>query len=125
MDLTTYTDGLVPVLEEFIKDHRPKLPGAAESPYLFITQYGRPYSVHSLAIEIREIVAVHTGRRIYPHLIRSIVATTLLKRGVSFKTVSVLLGDTLKVTMDAYDSTTKEEHFSDALDEMKKILPPR
>ena len=44
VDLTDYCPELLPLLDEFLTTYRPRLPGAATSPFLFLTQTGRPFS---------------------------------------------------------------------------------
>src|SRR4030095_8605853 len=44
IDLSADTKNLVPVLEEWLREYRPRLRGAQDSPFLFLTQYGRPFS---------------------------------------------------------------------------------
>jgi integrase len=114
INLTTDTDGLIPVLEEFLATHRPRLPGAATSPFLFLTHRGHPFSMRALGTELSGTVAMYTGQRFYPHLIRSIWATEYLERTQDFTTAAVLLGDTLKVVMDTYYDVVNKDHHAKA-----------
>src|SRR5262249_57675594 len=62
---------LVPHLEEFLACYRPILPQASASPFLFLTQRGRPYAQYALYSELAVPVWQRTGKRFYPHLIRT------------------------------------------------------
>ena len=53
LNLSQDTDGLVPVLEEWLREYRPRLPGAQASPFLFLTQYGRPFTEQALRAELK------------------------------------------------------------------------
>jgi integrase len=111
VNLTEYAPEFVSLLEEFLTVHRPRLPGATTSPFLFLTNHGGPFSQQTLRVELAETVAMRTGQRFYPHLIRSIWATEYLEQTQDFTTAAVLLGDTLKVVMQTYyDVVTRDHH---------------
>jgi hypothetical protein len=96
VNLAEETDGLVPVLEEFLRDHRPRLPGAATSPYLFLTMHGRAFTAQTLHKELADTVFMRTGQRFYPHLIRTTLTTEYLERAHdsdAFGTLAIMLGD--------------------------------
>ena len=48
VDLTEYCPELLPLIEEFRREHRPRLPNHATSPYLFLTYRGSPFTQRSL-----------------------------------------------------------------------------
>ena len=112
VDLTDYCPDFIPVLEEFLTVHRPRLPGSAPTGLLFLTQYGTPYTVHGLGSELTDAVAMRTGQRFYPHLIRTIWATEYLDdHPGDFAAVAEMLGDTLAVVMKTYyDIDKKAQH---------------
>jgi integrase len=114
VDLTDYCPDFIPVLEEFLGTRRPKLPGAAESKFLFLTHLGRPFTSGHLGVELRFAVGTRTGKRFYPHLIRSIWATEYLERTQDFTTASVLLGDTLREVMKTYYDVVNKDHHAKA-----------
>ena len=114
LDLSADTDGLVPVLEEFLRDYRPRLPNATTSPFLFLMQSGKPYERHSLYQELSRVVAMRTGQRFYPHLIRSIWATAYLEKYQDFTTAAVLLGDTVGTVMKTYYDVVNKDHHAKA-----------
>jgi hypothetical protein len=111
VDLTDYCPDFLPVLEEFLTVHRPRLPGTTPTGLLFMTQYGTPYTVHGLRNELTDAVAMRTGQRFYPHLIRTIWATEFLEKTQDFTTAATMLGDTLAVVMMTYyDIVHKDQH---------------
>ena len=68
------------LLEEWLAVHRPKLPNAADSRFVFLTMYGKPHIGKTLHADLSSAVAMRTGKRFYPHLIRSIWATEYLEQ---------------------------------------------
>jgi hypothetical protein len=120
VNLTDDTTGLVPVLEEFLDVYRPLLPGAQQSPFLFLTRVGKPFSAGALGVQLKTAVAMRTGIRFYPHLVRSIWATTAIAKKAEPATIAVALGDTVQTVMSTYydvdtkDQRTKAKAFLDA-----------
>jgi hypothetical protein len=111
VNLTTYCPEWLPLLEEFLQVHRPKLPNAATSRFLFLGQHGIPYSTKTLHMDLSEVVAMRTGQRFYPHLIRTIWATEYLEKTQDFATAATMLGDTLGTVMKTYyDIVNKDQH---------------
>jgi site-specific recombinase XerC len=111
VNLTTYCPEWLPLLEEFLQVHRPKLPNAATSRFLFLGQHGIPYSTKTLHMDLSEVVAMRTGQRFYPHLIRTIWATEYLDKTQDFATAATMLGDTLGTVMKTYyDIVNKDQH---------------
>jgi hypothetical protein len=111
VDLTEYCPEFLPLLEEFLQVHRPKLPNAATSRFVFLGQHGIPYSTKTLHMDLSEVVAMRTGQRFYPHLIRTIWATEYLEKTQDFATAATMLGDTLGTVMKAYyDIVNKNQH---------------
>jgi hypothetical protein len=102
VNLSEYAPELVELIEEFFRVHRPRVPGAATSPYIFLTQSGRPHSMRSLWHELAYDVRQRTGKRFYPHLVRSVWATEYLTATQDYATAATMLGDTLAVVMKTY-----------------------
>ena len=65
VNLTEYRPEFVPILEEWLQVHRPRLPGAVTSPFLFLTQSGRPFTGLGLRQELSYAVSMHTGQRFF------------------------------------------------------------
>ena len=69
VNLSTYRPEFIPILEEWLTVHRPKLPNATTSPFVFLTQRGNPHIQKTLHLDLSEAVAMRTGKRFYPHLV--------------------------------------------------------
>jgi integrase len=115
-------DTLIPTLEAFLTDYRPLLPNAKTSPYLFLTCRGNPYSSRTLGVEITSAMERRAGTRVNPHVIRDIVATTLLKQTKDYDMVAALLGNTVAMVMKHYAHLIPEEQIALATSELGKIL---
>ena len=112
------------MLEEFLRVYRPRLPGAATSPFLFLTQYGTPYTQRSLHTELSGAVAMRTGQRFYPHLIRTIWATEYLTADEKpdWITAAVMLGDKVATVMARYHDLVDQAHHPKAKAFLDKAL---
>jgi site-specific recombinase XerC len=111
VDLTDYCPDFLPWLEEWLTVHRPKLPNAATSRLVFLTQHGKPHSQKSLHVDLSEAVGMYTGQRFYPHLVRSIWATEYLEKTQDFTVAATMLGDTIGTVMKTYyDIVAKDQH---------------
>jgi hypothetical protein len=111
LDLSEYCPDLILALQEFLQVYRPRIPGAATSPLLFLTKHGNPFAQDTLHDEIASAVAMRTGQRFYPHLIRTIWATEYLEKTQDFTTAATMLGDALGTVMRTYyDVVNKNQH---------------
>jgi hypothetical protein len=116
VNLSEDTDGLVPVIEEWMTVHRPKLPPPVADAVnlLFLTQSGRPFTDDSLSQEIKDAVTMRTGKRFFPHMIRTVWATEYLTAPEThgdYQTAATMLGDTLQVVIKTYyDVVNKDQH---------------
>jgi hypothetical protein len=122
VDLTDYCPEWLPLLEEFLQVHRPKLPNAATSRFLFLGQHGIPYSPKTLHMDLSEVVAMRTGQRFYPHLIRTIWATEHLEDTQDFTVVATMLGDTLGTVMKTYYDIVHKDQHAKAKDFLRRAL---
>jgi hypothetical protein len=122
VDLTEHFADFLPVLDEFLRVHRPRLPNAATSPFCFLTYQGRPYTIHSLYKELSTAVAMRTGQRFYPHLIRTIWATEYLEKTQDYAGAAVMLGDTLPVVMKTYYDIIHKDYHARAAAFLSTVL---
>jgi hypothetical protein len=90
---------------------RSRLPNADTSPYLFLTRGGKPYSGPSIRKELFMIVFQRTGKRFYPHLIRTIWSTEMIRRGLGVDGVAALLNNTPATVWGAYHDLLISEHY--------------
>jgi hypothetical protein len=125
VDLTAYRPEFIPILEEYLTVHRPKLPNADTSRFVFLTQRGNPHIEKTLHLNLSEAVGMHTGQRFYPHLIRTIWATEFLEKKQDFTTAASLLGDTLGTVMRTYYDVVHKEQFPKASAFLDEKLKPK
>jgi hypothetical protein len=114
MDLTKNATDFIPVLEEFLQVYRPRLPNPTGSPLLFLSHRGKPFSAQTLGPELSRTVAMRTGQRFYPHLIRTIWATEYLEATQDFTGAAVMLGDTIGVVMRTYHDVVTQDYHAKA-----------
>jgi hypothetical protein len=114
INLTEHCAEFIPLLEEYRREYRPRFPGATASPFVFLTQVGRPFSANSLGHGLSHAVFRLTGKRFYPHLVRSLFATEYLEDTQNYAGAATMLGDTLKVVMDTYYKINTEQQQAKA-----------
>lgn len=110
----------VPILQELAQELRTHLNGRGAG-YLFETNRHLPYSSR----RIQQIVKATAERakikkRVYPHLLRHSVATTLLERGMPIDQIQKFLGHSKLETTQVYAESTTEmikESYRRALSE--------
>jgi integrase len=102
-------DNLIAVLEEFLKDYRPRIPNTTPDGPVFLTQLGTPYDAGTLRKEIATIVARYTAHlpggsvRFHPHMIRTIWGSEYLEEHPGdFAAVAEALGNTIAVVIKTY-----------------------
>ena len=114
LNLSTYRPEFIPVLEEFLTVHRPKLPNATTSPFVFLTQRGKPHISKTLHGDLSDAVAMRTGKRFYPHIVRTMWATEYLKDTQDFQTAATMLGDQLRTVIATYYDVIHKEQIPKA-----------
>jgi len=113
---------LLALFEEWLTVHRPKLPGAATSPYIFLTHTGRPHTQGSLRHALGYDVYQRTGIRWFPHMIRTTWATTYLDEEADYDVAAEALGDKPETVMQTYRKSTREVLQAKALAFYKKTF---
>lgn len=114
VDISAHFPELVPWLEEWRTVHRPKLPNAATSRLVFLSQQGKPHSEKSIHTDLSEAVGRYTGQRFYPHLIRTIWATEHLGAQGEIGTAAKMLGNTVGTIMKTYYDVLDKDHHAKA-----------
>lgn len=124
LNLSTYRPEFIPVLEDFLTGYRPRLPGAQTSPFVFLTHRGRPFNEQSLREELMLAVGMRTGKRFYPHLVRTIWATEYLTStpAPDWTTAAVMLGDKVSTVMARYHDLEDSAHHPKASDFLSRVL---
>jgi integrase/recombinase XerD len=110
----------VPILPELAQELRTYL-GDRTVGYLFETIRHQPYSSRRIQQIVKEIAQrAKIKKRVYPHLLRHSVATTLLERGMPIDQIQKFLGHSKLETTQVYAESTTEmirESYRKALSE--------
>jgi hypothetical protein len=94
---------LVPHLEEYLRDFRPNIPNADRDPHLFLGQNGTPLSRHSIWDRFASTVYAYLGKRLYPHLLRTLWTDAyLLASDGDIDTAAYMLNDKPETVLQHY-----------------------
>lgn len=109
-------DDFIPTLEEFLNVYRRKLPNGqpGESPFLFLTCHGMPFSPRAIYEEVNVAVHMLTGVLFHPHMIRDIAATAILEREPNYDLVAALLGNTVQTVIKHYAHLKPQKLLAEA-----------
>jgi integrase/recombinase XerD len=98
----------VPILSELAQELRTHL-GQRTVGYLFETNRATCYSPQRIQYMVKETAAqAQITKRVYPHLLRHSVATTLLERGMPIEQIQKLLGHSKLETTQLYAESSTE-----------------
>jgi integrase/recombinase XerD len=98
----------VPILPELAQELR-IYTGNRQRGYLFETMHASRYSPRRIQQIVKETAAeAKIEKRVYPHLLRHSVATTLLARGMPLEHIQKFLGHTKLETTQMYAESTPE-----------------
>ncbi len=98
----------VPILPQLAQELRTHL-GHRTTGYLFETVHHTQYSPRRIQQIIKETAAdAHITKRVYPHLLRHSVATTLLERGMPIEQIQKFLGHAKLETTQIYAESSAE-----------------
>jgi integrase/recombinase XerD len=98
----------VPILPQLAQELRTHL-GNRTTGYLFETVQNTQYSPRRIQQIIKETgAAAHITKRVYPHLLRHSVATTLLERGMPIEQIQKFLGHAKLETTQIYAESSAE-----------------
>jgi integrase/recombinase XerD len=98
----------VPILPQLAQELRTHL-GNRTTGYLFETVQNTQYSPRRIQQIIKETAAdADITKRVYPHLLRHSVATTLLERGMPIEQIQKFLGHTKLETTQIYAESSAE-----------------
>jgi len=122
LDLTALFPELIPDLERFVREYRPRLPHADTAPQVFLTRHGRPFRDGSLKSELAACVFKYTEQPFYPHRIRTIWATEFIARTGDFSTAAYMLGDTVEVVFREYQELLDTVHQQKASQVLAGLL---
>ena len=96
-------------IREYLNKGRPALLGNSQSPYLFLTRNGKPFTRQGFWKLIKEY-ALSAGiqKNISPHTLRHSFASHLLERGADLRSVQMMLGHVDISTTQIYTQVTTE-----------------
>ncbi len=98
----------VPILPELAQELRTHL-GDRANGHLFETIHSTPYSPRRIQQIIKETAdEAKITKRVYPHLLRHSVATTLLERGMPLEQIQKFLGHSKLETTQIYAESSPE-----------------
>jgi integrase/recombinase XerD len=110
----------VPILPELAQEIRTHL-GDRATGYIFETNRNMRYSTRRIQQIVKEIAEkAKIKKRVYPHLLRHSVATSLLERGMPIEQIQKFLGHAKLETTQVYAESTTEmirESYQRALSE--------
>jgi len=113
---------LIPQLETFLQNHRPKLLKGGLYQQVFLSQRGRPFTEFSVRDQLKTIVYAYTGKRFYPHLIRTIWATQYIAATGDFTTAAHMLNDRVDTVIKRYQEILGRDHVRKARAFLANIL---
>jgi integrase len=110
---------LIPLLEEYLAVHRPRLLGGKNPGTLFVNDDGEAIDYQIMTYHISEIVLKHSGRRMTPHLFRDAFAYAYLaEHPEDFLTLSKILWHAnVKYTLSVYGRNFDESNGARRVDE--------
>ena len=110
---------LIPLLEEYLTVHRPRLVAKEDPGTLFVNADGCEIDYQIMTYHISEIVLKHAGRRMTPHLFRNAFAYAYLDaHSEDFLTLSkILWHKTIQYTLSVYGKTFDESNGVRRVDE--------
>ncbi len=94
-------------LKRYLQEMRPKLLKGNESPYLFLSNRGRPLTRQRLWQAIKHYGNL-AGLQLHPHVLRHSFATHLLEGGADLRSIQRMLGHVDITTTQVYTKVTSE-----------------
>lgn len=114
-------------VRRFLDRHRPLLPAAKTSDYLWLSCQNGAVTRGSITRIVTELTTRELGKRVSPHLFRDAVATTITEQGGPTSLVSRMLGQRDPKSADIYRqyamTTDAARRLEDAI-EPYRIPPP-
>ncbi len=100
---------LIRMLADYLRDVRPRLPGAEASLWVFPSSQGKPLSRMGLYKIVRaSLLAAGIRRKASPHTLRHTFATHLLENGADLRVIQELLGHADISTTQIYTHVESE-----------------
>lgn len=117
---------VVPYLEEYLTVWRPKLPHADEDRHLLLRLRGGGGMMNpkDLYMKLKVHVYRHTGKRLYPHLLRTLFTSHMLSSGMDINSVAYGLNDTPATVLRAYNELQAGVHQQSLHEGYRRFLTP-
>jgi integrase len=94
--------GVANLLQEFVEQYRPALPGS-QGPYLFPGRDGGPRSANTMSHDFNGALLKHTGLRVNPHLMRHATAMLAINQDpANLAIVAQRMGHRIETTRQYY-----------------------
>jgi hypothetical protein len=106
---------LVDHLEEYLHDFRPRFHNADTNPLVFLTRFGHQLTPQVLGYRISQMVYARLGKRLYPHLLRTLwVDRYLLESNGDISTAAYILNDNVQTVLKRYHELRGFDHIKKA-----------
>ncbi len=118
---------LVPLLGDYIQNHRPKLVGPTGTKTLFVNRDGGPLDIGAMSQMVSELVLKHAGKWVTPHRFRDSFAYAWLEvHPRDYLTLSkILWHQTIETTLRDYGAQFDESNGICAADEWLSRFPSK
>jgi hypothetical protein len=115
---------VVPYLEEYLTVWRPKLPHANEDRHVLLSLRGEGGMLKPKDLYQKLKVHVYrlAGKRIFPHLLRTIFTSNMLTSGMDINTIAYGLNDNPATVLRAYNEFQEGKHQQSLHDAYARAL---
>jgi hypothetical protein len=115
---------VVPYLEEYLHHWRPLLPRASEDRHVLLKSKGTGglLPIKDIYMKLRLGVYRHTGKRLYPHLLRTIFTSNMISSGVDINSVAYGLNDRVATVLASYNELQAGKHQQSLQDAYERAL---
>jgi hypothetical protein len=115
---------VVPYLEEYLNVWRPKLPRADTDRHLLLNmrEPGGWLPRQALHMKLRLHVFRLTGKRFFPHLLRTLFVSHAINHGMDLNSVAFYVNDKPETVLQAYNELNAQQHQHAADDFYDRVL---
>jgi hypothetical protein len=115
---------VVPYLEEYLNVWRPKLPRADTDRHLLLNmrEPGGWLPRQALHMKLRLHVFRLTGKRFFPHLLRTLFVSHAINHGMDLNSVAFYMNDKPETVLQAYNELNAQQHQHAADDFYDRVL---
>jgi hypothetical protein len=114
LDLTAYFPDIIDHLEEYLSVFRPRFPNASTSPYVFLSTSGGMFNDVNFTRDFTTFILKRTGKRCYPHLLRTLWVSEYFSEGGKPATAAYMLNDTPQTAIQKYYEFMDANHLQEA-----------